>query len=210
MLWSILIAAIPERYHSIQGLLFSLLETQGVARMSEVELLYLMDNRRRTVGAKRNALLAAAAGEYISFIDDDDDVAPTYVDTIYKAIAKTRRSEFPPQADVICFPQRAMLIQQNVIHECEYSLTYWKDREPGKRRMLDDTGSPNIKKWTGPPAHTMVWRAGIAKAVQFPLKQFQEDSEWVDKCCALAVTEVQIKGDPLYHYKFDAQKSATR
>ena len=69
MLWSILIAAIPERYHSVHGLLHSLLEQQSVARMQDVELLYLMDNRRRSVGEKRNALLQLAHGDYLSFID---------------------------------------------------------------------------------------------------------------------------------------------
>jgi len=208
MLWSILITAIPERFNTVQPLLFNLLETQGVIRNNEIELIYLLDNRRRTVGAKRNALLDMARGEYISQIDDDDAVAPTYVDTIYKAIARTRRSQ--PQADVICFPQRATLVQQGIIHECEYSIRYWKEREPEKRRMLEHTSQPNVSKWTGPPAHTMVWRSGIAKACQFPDKQFQEDTVWVDKCCALAVTEVQIAGEPLYFYRFDAARSATR
>ena len=72
MLWSILISAIPERFHTVQPLLFSLLETRSVARMPDIELCYLLDNKRRTVGAKRNALLDAARGEYVSFIDDDD------------------------------------------------------------------------------------------------------------------------------------------
>ena len=201
MLWSILITAIPERFNTVQPLLFNLLETQGVARNNEIELIYLLDNRRRTVGAKRNALLDMARGEYISQIDDDDAVAPTYVDTIYKAIARTRRSQ--PQADVICFPQRATLAPGGAVHQCTYSLK-------NKTRELLPTGTPNVFNWSGPPAHTMVWRSGIAKACQFPDKQFQEDTAWVDKCCALAVTEAQIGVEPLYFYRFDAARSATR
>lgn len=214
MLWSILIPMIPERYHSAQPLLFNLLETQGVSRMSEVELLVLMDNRRRTVGEKRNALVAAARGEYISQIDDDDEVASQYVDTIYKTIARTRRSDNP--ADVICFPQRATIAPHGLIHECEYSLKHWKDREPAQRRQLlqiigtDGKPRQDALAWSGPPAHTMVWRSGIAKAVKFPEKRFGEDVDWVDKCCELAVNEVQIKGEPLYYYKFDPGGSATR
>ena len=191
MLWSILISGIPERYNTAQPLLYSLLEAQGVSRMSEVELIYLMDNKRRTVGAKRNALLDVACGEYITFIDDDDQVAPNYVQSIYKAIAHTRRQDEP--ADVICFPQRAILLPHGATHECEYSLEYWK-RPPGERRQLtqiiqeDGTPRRDAMRWTGPPAHTMCWRAGIAKAVQFPSQQFGEDVDWVDKACALAVS----------------------
>ncbi len=95
MLWSILICGIPERYHSVQPLLYSLLEAQAISRRPDVELLYFMDNKRRTVGAKRNALLSMAIGEYISFIDDDDEVAPNYVDKIIGTIIKERKR--PPQ-----------------------------------------------------------------------------------------------------------------
>ena len=132
MLWSILIAAIPERFHSVQPLLYSLLESQSVARMPNVELLYLMDNRRRSVGAKRNDLLAAARGDYISFIDDDDEVATDYVQRIHRAIVETRKTEAP--ADVICFEQHAHLQPHGVRHECHYSLCYYHERSPEQRR----------------------------------------------------------------------------
>jgi hypothetical protein len=208
MLWSILIAAIPERYHSAHGLLMSLLEHQAVARMPDVELLYLLDNRRRSVGAKRNNLLGASRGEYVSFIDDDDSVATDYIQRIYRTICQTRKSEAP--ADVICFPQRCTLQPHNVIHDCTYSLAYWKDREPAQRRQLAPSDKPNTLNWTGPPAHTMVWRREIIKDVKFPEVQFGEDVSWVDQCCEKAKTEAQIVGAPLYLYHFDEAKSRTR
>jgi glycosyltransferase involved in cell wall biosynthesis len=207
MLWSILIAAIPERYHTVHKLLHSLLENQAVARRPNVELLYLMDNRRRSVGAKRNALLDAAAGEYVSFIDDDDEVAPHYVEVLERAIVETRRSAAP--ADVICFPQVASIGSTGIIHECSYSLAH-ANLPPAERRRLAPTDREGVLAWTGPPAHTMLWRAGIAKACRFPEKQFGEDVDWVDKACALATSEVQVPGGPLYYYRFDPERSATR
>ena len=134
MLWSVLISGIPERYHTVQPLLFSLLETQSAARIPDIELCYLLDNKRRTVGAKRNALLDMARGEYVSFIDDDDLVATDYVQRIHRAIGLARKSEAP--ADVICFPQRATLHPHMITHECTYSLAYWRDRKPEDRRQL--------------------------------------------------------------------------
>ena len=214
MLWSILIAAIPERYHSVQGLLHSLLETQSVARRPDVELLYLMDNRRRTVGTKRNDLLGMAQGAYISFIDDDDEVATDYVDRVLGMITKGRRMDEPP--DVICFPQRAILQPANITHECTYSLQHWKEREPEKRRKLeqipDGKGgvTPNTLAWSGPPAHTMVWRREVVQGIKFPEKQFGEDVDWVDQACEKAKTELVLNGAPLYFYKFDESKTATR
>lgn len=214
MLWSILISAIPERFHSVHPLLLSLLEKQSVARMPEIELIYLMDNRRRPVGAKRNDLLSIARGEYISFVDDDDEVSPEYVKQIHKAILLTRKSD--SQADVICFPQRATLHPANVTHECTYSLAHWKDREPDKRRQLapahDGEGKvlANTLNWTGPPAHTMIWRRELVKDIRFEEKNFGEDSLWVDAACEKAKAEVRIEGSPLYYYKFSEEGSATR
>jgi len=208
MLWSILIAAIPERYHSVQPLLFSLMETQSVARMADVELVYLMDNRRMSVGRKRNTLLDMAQGEYISFIDDDDDVSPEYVRLIHDAIVESRKKDVP--VDVICFPQLATLKQAGVQHQCTYSIAHWRDRKPEERRKLAQTGKPNTLSWTGPPAHTMVWRRGCVGGVRFSEKNFGEDVDWVDAVCAKATSETVLTGDPLYFYRFDEDKTATR
>ena len=214
MLWSILIAAVPERFHSVQPLLYSLLETQSVARIPDIEWLYFADNKRRTVGAKRNDLLNAARGEYVSFVDDDDEVATDYVQRIHRAITLTRKSDAP--ADVITFPQRATLHPHMITHECTYSLAYWRDRKPEDRRQLapahgkDGAVLPNVLNWTGPPAHTMCWRRATIGDTRFAEKQFGEDVEWVDAVCAKAVNEVRLECDALYFYKFNQETSATR
>lgn len=197
MIWSILICALPERYHTVQPLLYSLLETQGIARNPDIELLYLMDNRRRTVGAKRNALLDAARGDYVSFIDDDDAVAGDYVAKIVGVLQRNRG------VDVVCFPQRATLAPSGIVHECRYSLA-------NKTRELKPTAQPNVFDWSGPPAHTQIWRRSIIGDIRFPECQFGEDVAWVDAVCARAASEVQIEGEPLYLYRFDAERSATR
>jgi glycosyltransferase involved in cell wall biosynthesis len=204
MLWSILIAGIPERYHTVQPLLLSLLEHQSLARIPDTEVLYLMDNRRRPVGAKRNVLLDAARGEYISFIDDDDEVASDYVDRIRNSIIRTRKEAEP--ADVICFRQRALIAPQGITHECHYSLEFAKREQ---KRQLEATEHPGIFKWTGPPAHTLVWRRETIAGIRFPETQFGEDVDWVDAACAKAQREVQLDAE-LYTYKFDEDKTATR
>jgi glycosyltransferase involved in cell wall biosynthesis len=214
MFWSILISGIPERYSTVQPLLYSLLETQAVGRMPDVELLYLLDNRRRPVGAKRNALLDMARGEYVSFIDDDDDVAADYVRRIYATLVKTRKSATP--ADVICFRQLAHLETQNIVHDCTYSLEHYRNRPPEGRRQLaqvaDDKGAivQNVLAWTGPPAHTMVWRRALLAGIRFPEKTFGEDVDFVDLACERATSEIQLGGEVLYNYRWNEAKSATR
>lgn len=208
MIWSILLCGLPERYHTAQELLYSLLESQAVARRPEVELLYVMDNRRRTVGAKRNALLDMAQGEYVSFIDDDDSVASDYVQKIVSIIARVRKQD--PPVDVICFGQRATLNPHGVIHECSYSLSHYRERPPEQRRQLAQSGQPNTLLWTGPPAHTMIWRREAIKECRFPEANFGEDVSWVDQACERARTEVILTGDPLYFYRYSEEGTATR
>lgn len=208
MLWSILIAAIPERYHTVQPLLYKLLEKQSVARMPDVQWIYLMDNRRMSVGEKRNHLLRMARGEYVTFIDDDDDVSDDYVVRIHDGIVASRKQDEP--VDVICFPQRALLQPANIVHECTYSLKHWREREPEKRRVLEDPGKPGTLNWSGPPAHTMCWRREVVKDFRFDEKNFGEDVAWVDGVCAKAKTEMQLGGEAIYIYRFDERKTATR
>ena len=214
MLWSVLIAGIPERYSSAQPLLYSLLESQGITRLPDVELLYLLDSKRRTVGAKRNALLDTARGTYISFIDDDDKVSPYYVRRIYRTLKDAQRSNSLP--DVVCFRQKAILEPAGVIHDCTYTLARYKSQPPEQRRTLaptltqDGAQVANVFGWAGPPAHTMVWRRAVVKDVRFPEENFGEDVAWVDAACDAAQTEVQIEGEPLYIYRFNAERSATR
>lgn len=65
-----------------------------------VEHLVLFDNRTRSVGLKRQALLDSALGDYIAFVDDDDDVSDDYVIALLTAIIQHA-------PDVITFEQDA-------------------------------------------------------------------------------------------------------
>lgn len=82
---SILVCGVARRLTSHTTPLLEKLLAQ--ARGLPVEVLCLVDNYTRTTGAKRNALLALAQGEYEAFVDDDDDVAATYVGDIVLTLA---------------------------------------------------------------------------------------------------------------------------
>lgn len=94
--FSILVCAIPRR---LAGRTVPLLEKLcAQAAGQPVEVLCLFDNKQRTTGAKRQALLELARGEYVAFIDDDDDVTDDYVAQILAAIARQ------PGVDAVVFP----------------------------------------------------------------------------------------------------------
>jgi len=96
-LLSILTPACWERIDQVRRLQ---IEIKNQIREHNVEHLVLLDNRTRSVGLKRQALVKAALGDYIAFVDDDDGIAEDYVDQLRKAITEH-------QPDVITFDQHA-------------------------------------------------------------------------------------------------------
>ena len=93
---SILTPTIPSRKEQLSKL------SEKIAKQSNdlaVEHLSFADNRTRTIGAKRQSLLDIARGEYIAFVDDDDDIEPDYVSEILLAIKQG--------PDVITFEQNS-------------------------------------------------------------------------------------------------------
>jgi len=91
---SILICSVPGRSEKLSHLL-GVLTPQIEKSHQHVEVLINLDDRRLTIGEKRNRLVRASSGMFVAFVDDDDLVSPNYVDEIVKAI------ESNPQADVL-------------------------------------------------------------------------------------------------------------
>src|SRR5689334_2902632 len=87
MLFSILIPTLEER-RELFARLHKILtaQIQAAHLESQVEILDLCDRRELSLGTKRNRLIAAAQGEFIAFIDDDDAVADNYVSLICQAL----------------------------------------------------------------------------------------------------------------------------
>ena len=76
--------------------------------------------------------------------------------------------------------------------------------------MLAPSDRPNTLLWSGPPAHTMVWRRELVKDISFNEQNFGEDVQWCDKACEKAKTEIVLTGEPLYYYQFNEATTATR
>lgn len=79
MILSILIPHLPARKLLLDKLLFEL-RSQISAGRYEVEI--LVDPNEGTVGAKRQRLLLESSGEYVCFVDDDDEVSNDYITCI--------------------------------------------------------------------------------------------------------------------------------
>src|SRR5215467_9960671 len=89
MLLSILIPTLESRRASFLRL-YQRLDRQIVHNnlRSVVEILVFEDGGQHSIGKKRNALLQRAAGRFVVFVDDDDDVSDDYVRLIAGALSK--------------------------------------------------------------------------------------------------------------------------
>lgn len=182
MLFSVLVCNIPFRRNDCSKLLAYL---EKISKGYDVEILCLYDNKQRTVGQKRNDLLKLAQGDYIAFIDDDDDVDNDYFKDICEVLERDR-------PDVLTFTQLTIFKDTDRIQECKYSVEY--DYESGE------------DWWRGKPSHTMVWRRAIALKGKFPEVQNTEDVAWVDQVVPYVQKESNID-KPLYMYRFNPAKS---
>lgn len=151
---SILIPTLPSRREKFATLVQ---ELERQAAGLPVEILALYDNKTIPLGRKRNSLMDMAQGTHMVFIDDDDRVAEDYVAAVLGVIER----EDP---DCLVYEQE---VRGDPPIRCRYG-----------RELTCKQGT---NWWTGKPAHTMVWRAEIARSGRFPERSFGEDAAWVDQ-----------------------------
>lgn len=153
----------------------------------KVEIVVDSDNGEKVVGKKRNDLIAAARGEYVVFVDDDDDVSDDYVQKILAALRT--RPDCVGMEGIITVGDASSLFK----HSIEYCGWY--------------TG---IDGYYRTPNHLNPIRRSIAVAVGFPSSvQFGEDQRYSEAIVKHLKTEKYIEG-PIYFYKCTKKLTAVR
>jgi glycosyltransferase involved in cell wall biosynthesis len=191
ILLSILTPAVPSRLEQL-GRLCDELERQigGLP----VEHLVFLDNKRRTVGEKRDALLRAAHGKYVAYVDDDDWISSDYVRELVNAAAAE------PGPDVITFMQHSTVNGQEAT--IEFGLG---NPNEGFRGRTDLSASlPLIKRdaW-----HVCAWRRKLAMLSSFPAINYGEDWAYASRLCALPGLKSVHIPLTLHFYRHDAAKT---
>jgi len=188
--FSILIPAIPERI----GLLSKLLEKLNPQTENQpVEVIILMDNKKRPLGDKRNLMMRECQGKFLAHLDDDDSISDDYVSSILAALDRN------PNTDVVCFWQQADL-GDNMPYTVYTSLAFENEDSNIAKKKVDGKViqyRPNIRR---KPWHWCVWRTEIARQGVFPLEFYAEDWLWLQQVIPLCRTETQI--DKILHYYF--------
>jgi hypothetical protein len=182
---TIVIPCIFERINKLQYL-YNKLQLQIDRSGCNIQILSIVDNMFMHVGEKRTYLLNNAGGEYISFVDDDDDISDDYIESIMNVL----RTEKP---DVITFNTNCYL-DDNIARPIYMRLKQ-------KNTEVTDKGAFRAA-W-----HTNVWKKELVKMVTFPSVNYGEDWEWAKYCNDICETEVHID-KLLYSYIFS--KSGTR
>lgn len=184
---SILMCSVGDRLDRMK-LGYTFLAGQAEAYPEQVEVLALTDNRCRSIGLKRQALLDAARGEYVCFIDDDDDVPDHFVSDIVTAMEQARQ-----RPDVFVFPTLcvsdaygSMLVDHSISYENESA------KVPDFRR----------KPWFMHPIER-----GLAQSGRFPDVSWAEDDAWLGQLWDRMAIEIRVSEHPLYTYHWNDAKA---
>jgi len=181
---SVLICALTERKKLLTNLLR---EIDLFKRRShlKVEVLFDLDNRQKSVGQKRNDLVARAKGKYCCFIDDDDQITPLYFTEIERAL-QTK----PDCVSLLGIFYENGQVVKPFVHTLDCKL-YHEDQEAFYR----------------PPNHLNPILTGIVKRVGFPSKNYGEDTDFAMRLsnANLLQSEGQVE-EPIYHYFYVSNK----
>jgi glycosyltransferase involved in cell wall biosynthesis len=183
VLLSVLIPTLRSRQQSFAALTAKL---QGQIAASDlhdqVEIVHFRDDREHSVGAKRNWLLDNARGEFVVFVDDDDDVSDQYV----PLICRTLREH--PEIDCVGITG-TILFRGSHARTFVHSLRY--------------KGYRHVKgTYLRPPLHLNPMRRDIAKRYRFPDINYSEDIDWGMRICRDGVLAREyFLSEVLYYYR---------
>lgn len=175
---SILIITTPSRFDMSYKLYNDILE---MVDDMDIEVLMVFDNKKRSIGAKREAAKNIAQGKYFCFCDSDDQFLS--IKEIYKATLK--------DVDVITFKA-----------ECsnDDGSTYIVTQRLGNG-VEHNTKDGKYLDCNRPPFPNCAW-AKKFQAFQFPDVSYAEDWVWVEQCLKVAKTEHHIN-KVLFKYNYN-------
>lgn len=169
----------PERSEMFKKLHDKISKQIEKAKTKEVEILS-DDSLDITTGKKRNLLLAQSKGDFVVFVDDDDDVYDYYVEEILNTINKNPEIDCIGTNGIISFngqnPKR-WFISKSYKHWHESGDTYYRT-----------------------PNHISPIRREIAIGIGFPNQYHGEDFEYSISILPHLHKEAII-AKPLYHYQ---------
>lgn len=176
---SILVCTMPERSIMFNALYNKI--SKQIEKFNENEVEILSNNRLDiTTGEKRNLLITESVGDFIVFVDDDDDVYDYYVEEILNAINQNNNVDCIGINGIITFNgqnERKWFISKEYKHWHEIADIYYRT-----------------------PNHISPIRRSIAISTPFPNQHHGEDFAFSMAVLPHLQNEIKIE-KPLYHYQ---------
>lgn len=184
LLLSVLIPSIQSRFAMAQALVNNLESQVG---NEPVEILVLTDNKRMTVGEKRDKLNQLGRGRFLTQLDDDDLPSGDYISRLLTGIR-----EFP---DVDCqvFNQRAS------VNGREFTVRFGLEKENQQLDLSIEGVLPDLGR---KPFPCCAWRRTLAQKYHYSFKQWGEDWDFIQQLLAEAKTQNRID-HVLHYYRYD-------
>lgn len=179
---SILVPSIPSRFNNMERI-FAKLENQSKGK--QVEILSFIDNKKRSIGLKRDALVQISLGEYVAFVDDDDNISDDYIIKLLQGISH--------KPDVVTFKQKCIIDGMECI--VDFDLNHKENEAFGQGKVIKRR-----------PWHVCAFRGDIARKYRFPDSSYGEDWDWCKRVLQDVKTQVKIN-DVIHAYIFDKEVS---
>jgi hypothetical protein len=193
---SILMCALKQRAKLRPRIEEPLRAQAAAAGPGATELLIAEDEGLTPSGTKRGNLAAQASGRYVVFVDDDDRVAPQYLERLLTA------AESDPPPGLITFDLLRTDRQQRWIFRLQY----------GDRTVIrDGAGRREFNVIWMVPNHLCAWPRDVARRVPWLPIWYCDDVAWytIAHAAGLARAEHHIP-EVLYYYDFTWSTTANQ
>ncbi len=187
---SVLITTLASRAGQLGPLLGKLVGQMKALPEQDVEIVVFEDQKQFNVGQKRNRLVDEARGDFVAFVDDDDDVSDDYLWQLRQAIAEN------PGIDCVGF-RGLMSVAGQGTRQVHYSLENPAQVESGGTYYRT-------------PGHLNAIRKDCLSGVRFPEQNFGEDADFsLQLARKKALRKEAFVDKVLYHYLFNPNTSET-
>jgi glycosyltransferase involved in cell wall biosynthesis len=182
---SILICTIPSRFASY-GRLITELRSQMLVYAPEIGIIS-NNSTELSIGAKRNWLLEKSESEYVCFIDDDDMIAPNYIELLMKAI----------ESGCDCASLKGQITWDGKRPEIfEHSIKY------NAYETVD-----GYIRYLRYPNHLNLIKSSIAKQFKFPEINHGEDTDFATQLHKSGLLKTEFYIDQIiYYYRYVTNK----
>ncbi len=161
---------------------------------TEVEILHEKDNKQTSVGAKAQRLIERATGDFVCFVDDDDDVPDYYIAELLNAIDNN------PDIDCIGFKIECYGIAPNGEVELASASNRWD-------RWAENVGG---FRYVRTIYHKTPVRREHALAIGYKDLRFAEDHDYSKRLKESGLLKKEVFIDKVmyfYNYKYEAPKT---